>query len=140
MVHAIDVDRDGIDPGWVVANIYRGREVMYYVIWNRTIWSNTRNFQPVRYTGSNPHTDHLHIEIYQTSQAEQWGGTWLGSSGIGEAPRGGGLLSPLGNVIGAAAEDARDPHRPMGAVAARAATAGDHMYATTLAIQQLRSL
>lgn len=33
---------------------------LHHVIWNRQIWSTTRG-GPRRYTGSSPHTDHIHI-------------------------------------------------------------------------------
>jgi peptidoglycan hydrolase-like protein with peptidoglycan-binding domain len=32
-----------------------------YVIHNRTIWTRARGFQPKKYTGKDPHTDHVHI-------------------------------------------------------------------------------
>lgn len=75
-VHAIDVDRDGIAPDWIVANIRKSSGVLWYIIWNRTLYSNTYGWKPRRYTGDNPHTDHMHIEIYQTSAAENYSGSW----------------------------------------------------------------
>lgn len=89
LVHAIDVDDDGIDENFIIDHIYRGRSVLWYVIWNRTIWSNTYGFRPRRYTGPNPHTDHMHIEIYHTTTAERYSGHWgiaPGRSGMGRAP------------------------------------------------------
>lgn len=74
--HAIDVDKDGIDPIWIVNHIRKDPKVLWYIIWNRTLYSNTYNWKPRAYTGSNPHTDHMHIEIYQTNYAEQWKGLW----------------------------------------------------------------
>lgn len=76
-VHALDIDRRGIDPDWLCDAIYHSKNVMWYVIWNRRIRSNTYNWTWNKYTGSNPHTDHVHIEIYQTSTAENYAGTWL---------------------------------------------------------------
>jgi len=74
--HAIDVDRDGIDPLWVVNHIDKRERVLWYIIWNRTLYSRTYGWKPRPYTGKNPHTDHMHIEIYQTDFAEQWRGQW----------------------------------------------------------------
>jgi len=33
---------------------------LHHVIWNRNIWSTTKG-GPRRYTGQNPHTDHIHL-------------------------------------------------------------------------------
>lgn len=74
--HAIDVDKDGIDPMWLINNIKKDDKVLWYIIWNRTLYSNTYNWVPRPYTKENPHTDHLHIEIYQTDYAETWTGQW----------------------------------------------------------------
>lgn len=60
IVHAIDLDKDGLDPGVVVWYAIKHPSVQY-VIWNRTIWSRTTAFQQRRYTGSNPHTSHVHV-------------------------------------------------------------------------------
>lgn len=74
--HAIDVDKDGIDPMWIINNIAKDDRVLWYIIWNRTLYSNTYDWKPKKYTGKNPHTDHMHIEIYQTDYAETWTGRW----------------------------------------------------------------
>lgn len=74
--HAIDVDDDGIDEMWIINNIRKDDKVLWYIIWYKTLYSNTYNWKPRPYTGSNPHTDHMHIEIYQTDYAEQWTGRW----------------------------------------------------------------
>ena len=87
--HAIDVDKDGIDQMWLINNIAKDDKVLWYIIWNRTLYSNTYNWVPRHYSGDNPHTDHLHIEIYQTSYAETWGGRWRIKPPIG-IPVGGG--------------------------------------------------
>lgn len=76
-VHAIDIDKDGISPDLVVQAIIRFPRVVNYVIWNRQIWSNWRNFRPRRYTGtSNPHTDHIHVSILHTNTARNFRGPW----------------------------------------------------------------
>lgn len=84
MVHAIDIDKDGIDPMFVVGKVIANRSVTSYVVYNRTIWSIVRSFKPIKYTGSNPHTSHIHVSILYTGAAEGWSGNWgIGDSGIG---------------------------------------------------------
>jgi peptidoglycan hydrolase-like protein with peptidoglycan-binding domain len=60
LVHAIDVDKDGIDPRLLVRQAIHHGSVQY-VIFDRTIWSLRNDFRPRRYTGDNPHTDHVHV-------------------------------------------------------------------------------
>jgi peptidoglycan hydrolase-like protein with peptidoglycan-binding domain len=60
LVHAIDVDKDGIDPRLLVRCAI-GHKSVQYVIFDRTIWSARNGFKPRRYTGQNPHTGHVHI-------------------------------------------------------------------------------
>lgn len=63
IVHAIDIDRDGIEPQYVIDRVARTDRPTAYVIYNRQIWSRTRNFAVRPYTGDNPHTDHIHVSI-----------------------------------------------------------------------------
>lgn len=89
-VHAIDVDKDGINPDWIVSHIYRKGGVLWYVIWNRKIWSVDYGWKPRAYYGKSPHTDHMHIEIKHTPGARGYRGSWGvkagGASTIGTAP------------------------------------------------------
>lgn len=126
-VHAIDVDKDGINPDWIIGNIYKHTSVLWYIIWNRGIWSNTWGFTRHAYTGSNPHTDHMHIEIRQTSTAENWSGRWLpgsqsGGSIVGAVAGaiGGGVVGGVAGTVtggvgvqGIGAADERDPTQYM---------------------------
>lgn len=92
LVHAIDVDKDGIRPLWIIDNIYRNKAVMFYIIWDRRVWSTSTGWDGHRYTGSNPHTDHMHIEIHQTVTAENFRAGWgiaPATSGFGQAPSSG---------------------------------------------------
>lgn len=101
LVHAIDVDDDGIDEGWIIANIYKGGGVLRYIIWNRGIYHVRDNWQRRPYTGPSPHTDHMHIEINQTTKAEDYNGHWgiaPGTGGIGPAPGNGGVGS-IGGIV-----------------------------------------
>jgi hypothetical protein len=70
IVHAIDVDEDLRAPGatmrecveHVVAEHRAGRDNrLTYVIYERTIWSASRDWQPRDYDGSNPHDKHAHF-------------------------------------------------------------------------------
>lgn len=102
LVHAIDVDDDGIDEAWIIRNIYKGGGVLRYIIWNRQIYHVRDNWKPKRYSGDSPHTDHMHIEINQTNTAEDYDGHWgiaPGNSGFGSAPSENGAGS-IGNLVG----------------------------------------
>ena len=74
IVHAIDIDKDGIDTGIVVGQCARMEMPTSYVIFNRWIYSRSRDFEPRRYTGSNPHTGHIHVSIQSgpTFESAQW--------------------------------------------------------------------
>lgn len=115
LVHAIDVDSDGLWPMYIIDRLNKPG-ILYYIIWDRRVWSTKTGYDGHRYTGSNPHTDHLHIEIYQTVHAEQWDGWWgVGAqTGIG-TPGGGGGGGGIGDApsgsLGPA--DMRDPRDAM---------------------------
>jgi hypothetical protein len=136
LVHAIDVDVRGIYPPFVVENINRRNDVLYYIIWDRRIWSNTGGWHVSAYTPANavlpynPHTDHMHIEIYQTNFAEQWSGGWGISGAVGGAAVGGAAgiaagVAPVSQGIGAA--DDRDARGSMEAVAQHMNAAGGNV-------------
>lgn len=90
IVHAIDVDKDGIDPDWFVSRIIHDHLPTAYVIWNRHIWSRKYDWRKRKYTGTkNPHTDHVHVSIQHTAAARAFNKGWgvaSGSGGIGPAP------------------------------------------------------
>lgn len=48
-----------------------GRPDLTYVIHNHTIWSASHGWVGRDYTGSNPHTDHVHISTAHTTEADQ---------------------------------------------------------------------
>jgi hypothetical protein len=74
-VNALDIDKDGINTSILIKALIK-HPATNYVIFNRTIWSRSRNFQPHEYTGSNPHTGHIHVSILQTVSAEQSRTPW----------------------------------------------------------------
>jgi hypothetical protein len=61
VVHAIDPMLRGPRAETIVKQCLAHPGDLQYVIHNRVIWSVTRDWQPRKYTGSNPHTDHVHI-------------------------------------------------------------------------------
>jgi hypothetical protein len=66
IVHAIDVDVDGVPMArivaWIVARCKNGQETrLQYVIFRRTIWSRSWGWNARAYTGVNPHTKHAHF-------------------------------------------------------------------------------
>ena len=74
-MNALDIDRDGIDP-WAVVRRCVAHPSTEYVIFDRTIWSRSRGFNPARYTGSNPHTRHIHVSVGHTSAKENSSRAW----------------------------------------------------------------
>lgn len=91
-VHAIDIDKDGIDANWVAQVLADKRLPTRYVIWNRRIAERRNGFAWKKYTGtSNPHTDHIHLSIERTDSARNFKAGWgiaKGKSGFGPAPGG----------------------------------------------------
>lgn len=76
MVHALDVDKDGIDVAALLAAAIGDRRV-WYVIHNRQIWSRTYGWDARPYTGANAHTEHVHISIQYAHDAEADTRPWL---------------------------------------------------------------
>ncbi|GAA2705164.1 peptidoglycan-binding protein [Micromonospora olivasterospora] len=74
-VNALDVDVDGIDPLLVVRQCIAHPSTQY-VIHNRVIWSRSRGFAAARYTGSNPHTKHLHVSVSHQRVLEDSTRSW----------------------------------------------------------------
>lgn len=69
VVRALDIDRDGVHVPTVLAAAMLHPSVRY-VIHNRRIYHVDKRFQPAEYTGSNPHTGHVHTSIQHTKAAE----------------------------------------------------------------------
>ncbi|SCF18247.1 Peptidoglycan-binding (PGRP) domain of peptidoglycan hydrolases-containing protein [Micromonospora viridifaciens] len=116
-VNAADFDIDGIDPLLVVRQCIAHPSTQY-VIYNRTIWSRTRSFRPARYTGSNPHTKHLHVSVSHSRVLEDSLRPW----GIATA-----TVSKLGDRIlrtGCRGSDVRELQTLANRVGARLATDG----------------
>lgn len=86
VVRAIDVDISDIDVNKLMAVLKNDSRVNYF-IYNHSIYG-ASSFAKRRYTGSNPHTQHIHVSIKHSKSAER-AGAW-GYSG--------GSVKPVGNT------------------------------------------
>lgn len=106
--HAIDVDKDGINPTWIIDHITRGNGVMFYIIWDVRVWSVETGWNGHPYhipPGGSDHKDHMHIETYQTDKAETFGGPWFGNAGGSSSGSG----TTAGNDVGIGGLEPADP-------------------------------
>ena len=90
-VNAIDITASGIDTGALIAAAKKHPSVRYIIHRGKIMNRDIGNFRARRYTGSNPHTAHVHISIYQSRTAEQRRQSW--GIATGKAPSGGGSTS-----------------------------------------------
>lgn len=67
-VTAADITKAGADVARLLAALIGDKRV-WYVIHNGKIWSRTYDFRERPYTGSNPHTGHVHVSLRQTRAA-----------------------------------------------------------------------
>lgn len=84
VVRAIDVTSTNID-GMALVLAAIAHPSCYYVIHRGSIWSRPYGFRRRRYTGSNSHTEHVHISIVHTGAAEGSTLPWLNRSLTGSA-------------------------------------------------------
>lgn len=87
VVSAIDVMiRNGFTKkdACLLVKMLKGRSDIQYIIYNRTIWSASWGWTPKRYTGSDPHTDHVHVSAKHSSSADKDG---RGVSFVAEATK-----------------------------------------------------
>ncbi len=80
VVHAIDITSRGIDTT-AVLNAVIGDARVWYVIYNRTIWSRNYSWKPRPYFGAS-HTTHIHVSLRADShsaavRAERDARPWL---------------------------------------------------------------
>lgn len=80
LVHAIDVDKDGIHVPTVLAAMML-HPCTRYVIHNRRTFHVNNQFSPVPYTGDNPHTGHIHESAEHTTAAESSTASWVPITG-----------------------------------------------------------
>lgn len=75
-VNAIDITASGIDTDVLIAAAKKHPSVRY-IIFNRRIMNrDIGNFRSRPYSGSNPHTQHVHISLYQRRSAEDDTRSW----------------------------------------------------------------
>lgn len=75
-VNAIDITAKGIDTRALI-DAAKLHPSVRYIIFNRQIMNrDIGGFKPRRYSGSNPHTAHVHISIYQRASAENDRRSW----------------------------------------------------------------
>lgn len=79
VVHAIDVDVDGINVRELLEAVV-GDDRAWYVIHDSVIRSRTYGWEPRKYTGPNPHTAHVHVSIRYTRAAETDTRSWFRAS------------------------------------------------------------
>jgi hypothetical protein len=131
-VHAIDVDKDGIWPPYILDRIKLVRPVIWYAIWDRHIYSDDYGWVKQVYSGPNPHTDHMHIEVRHTAAGENYGGYW----GVAAAPtQSMGQAPPSGQTWGDA-----DPLPAMAGVAGQLVGVGTVGHDGARAMRGLRNL
>jgi len=94
-VHAVDIDSSGPWPGTgtqkqrfhrIVMGIIEREKARWldpndvcrleYVIWDGKIYSRSRDFRPVDYTGSDPHTNHAHFSFRYLTRSENDTSAW----------------------------------------------------------------
>ena len=75
MVHALDVDRDGVHIPTLIAAVLLHPSTRYVIYWKRIYHVNDL-FRPKKYTGSNDHTGHVHTSIVHTSAARNSKVNW----------------------------------------------------------------
>ena len=75
-VNAMDITKSGIDTDVLIAAAKKHPSVRY-IIHNRRIMNrDIGNFRSRPYSGSNPHTQHVHISLYQRRSAEDDTRSW----------------------------------------------------------------
>jgi len=79
VVHAVDITASDVVPD-VVLVACAVHPSTRYVIWNGFIYRRAEHFHGQRYHGASRHTDHLHVSILNTREAEQSHRIWLAES------------------------------------------------------------
>ena len=75
-VNAMDITVAGIDKGTLIAVAKKHPSVRYIISDRRIMNRDIGNFRSRPYSGSNPHTKHVHISLYQSATAENRTQSW----------------------------------------------------------------
>lgn len=75
-VHAIDIDKDGIDADLVVARASNVEGVIRYMNWNGYQYHVRNDFAPTPLTEADKHTTHIHVSIEHTDRARNYTGSF----------------------------------------------------------------
>lgn len=75
-VNAMDITVSGIDKGTLIAVAKRHPSVRYIISDRKIMNRDIGNFRARAYSGSNPHTKHVHISLYQSATAENRRQSW----------------------------------------------------------------
>lgn len=82
VVTAIDVmnDKAGPDSDWLCDYLVglgeAGDPRIWYIVWDRHIYSRTYGWVKRRYIGADPHTSHVHMSLWQTPKAYDSTALW----------------------------------------------------------------
>lgn len=79
VVRAIDIDNNGIDVNAVLKALI-GDQRVWYVIWDRHIYSRTYGWKKQVYAGDDPHTGHIHVSLVHSRAAENDTSKWLAAN------------------------------------------------------------
>lgn len=71
-VHAIDIDKDGIDPALVIERLVEYPGVIRYINYNYRQYHVRNQFEDRPLGGTDPHTSHLHVSIEKTDYARNF--------------------------------------------------------------------
>jgi peptidoglycan hydrolase-like protein with peptidoglycan-binding domain len=89
VVRAVDVTHDpagGLDANRLAEHARvlgaKGDKRLRYVIWNRRIASGTGGWAWRAYSGSNPHTKHVHISVSESASGYDSGASWRFSKSV----------------------------------------------------------
>lgn len=86
-------------------NTFKKDSRVWYVIHKGYIYSRTYNWAKRKYTGSNPHTNHIHISLRQTKAAVNSTAAWLSDPKPEPTPQPGGkYVVQSGDTLSAIAE------------------------------------
>lgn len=77
VVRALDFDVDGINVRKLLTELI-GDPRVWYVIYDKRIYSRTYAWTARAYLGTNPHTAHVHVSLMHSRAAEEDTTVWLG--------------------------------------------------------------